>query len=68
MKNIFTIKIDKKIDDAFFMEHCLNLVASGYDPTLLIGFYALGKRWHIEKFSRLQSLIREQSKSVQEKK
>jgi len=67
MKNTFTIKIDKKIDDTFFMEHCLNLVASGYDPTLLIGFYALGNGWNLEKFGLLQSLIREQSKSVKEK-
>jgi len=68
MKNAFTIKIDRKIDDALFMEHCLNLVASGYDPTLLVGFYALGKSWNLETFGCLQSLIREQSKSVQEKK
>jgi len=57
MKNTFTIKIDKKIDDTFFMEHCLNLVASGYDPTLLIGFYALGNGWNLEKFGLLYSLI-----------
>jgi len=43
------IEIDKKITDKMFMEHCLNLHYSGYDPRVLIAFYALGKSWHISK-------------------
>ena len=50
----FTIQIDKKITDESFMEYCLNIKASGYDPMVLIGFYALGKQWHFSKLLFLQ--------------
>jgi len=52
-----TIEIDKKINDKMFMEYCLNLVSSSYDPTLFIVFYSLGRNWHIDKFVYLQELI-----------
>lgn len=45
----FSIVIDPKITDENFMEYCLNLYFSGYDPTLLIGFYSLAKTWHADK-------------------
>ena len=55
----FEIQIDKKITDESFMEYCLNLKASGYDPSLLIGVYALGKSWHFKKLLFLQTLLQE---------
>ena len=54
------IQIDNKITERDFMEHCLNLKASGYVPTVLIGFYAIAKRWHIDKFLYLQELLNEE--------
>lgn len=53
MKGKMKITVDKKITDEFFMEYCLNLYHSGYDPSILIGFYALGKKWHISKIDFL---------------
>lgn len=44
-----SIVIDPRITDDAFMEYCLNLYFSGYDPSLIIGFYALGKGWNINK-------------------
>lgn len=44
------IEIDKKITDEMFMEHCLNLKASGYNPMILIVIFSLVKSWHISKF------------------
>jgi len=52
-----TIQIDEKITDEGFMEHCLNLASSGYDPTILIAFYGLGKSWHISNIKFLQKEI-----------
>ena len=55
------IKIDPKITDEKFMEYCLNLHHSGYDPMILIAFYGLGKGWHI---SKLEFLNKEMGKWV----
>lgn len=52
------IVIDKRITDEKFMEYCLNLKASGYDPTLLIAFFGLGKGWNIEKLLQLQKELK----------
>jgi hypothetical protein len=57
MKNNFSILIDKRITDESFMEHCLNLKSSGYDPTILIGFYSLGKNWHYTNVLFLCNLL-----------
>ncbi len=54
------IQIDSKLTEEYFMEHCLNLKASGYDPTILIGFYAIAKRWHVDKFLYLRELLNEE--------
>lgn len=53
----FEIKIDKRLDDKTFMEHCLNLKASGYDPLLFIVLFATGRRWKIDKFTRLLEIL-----------
>ncbi len=55
----FEIQIDKKITDENFIEYCLNSKASGYDPSFLIGIYALGKSWHFKKLLFLQTLLQE---------
>ena len=54
------IQIDSKITEKDFMEYCLNLRASGYDPAILMGFYALGESWHIDKLLYLQELLSEE--------
>lgn len=53
----FTININKKITERDFMEHCLNLKCSGYDPTFLVAFYSLGKRWKVDKLIYLLNLL-----------
>jgi len=57
MEGKFKIKIDEKITDEQFMEYCLNLKTSGYEPLILVGFYALGKGWNIDKLLFLQNLL-----------
>jgi hypothetical protein len=57
----FKIKIDKRISDERFMEHCLNLHCSGYNPMLLIAFYSLGRGWHYTKLLHLKKLLDEES-------
>lgn len=44
----FKIEIQEGITDQQIMEHCLNLKCSGYDPTLIIAFYGLGKKWLVD--------------------
>ena len=53
------IQIDKRITDKVFMEYCLNLKASGYDPIILMGIYGLGKSWHFAKLLYLNQLLNE---------
>ncbi len=55
----FKIKIDKEITEIDFMEQCLNLYHSGYDPSLLIGIYGLGKGLHVSKIIYLKELMGE---------
>jgi hypothetical protein len=43
------IRINPNIPDDKFMEYCLNLHHSGFDPTFFIFIYALGKKWHTDK-------------------
>ncbi len=53
-----TITIDK-IKEQDFMEHCLNLYFSGYDPMALMMLYGLGKRWGVSKIIFLRKLMGE---------
>ena len=44
------LTIQSDVTEQAMIEWCLNLKYSGYDPTLMLLLYALGKRWHIDKF------------------
>ncbi len=53
----FKITIDNEITERDFMEHCLNLYFSRYDPSLLMGIYGLGKGLHVSKIIYLKGLM-----------
>ena len=57
--NQFTISIDNKITEQVFVEYCLNLKASGYDPLLFFIFYGLGKSWNVNGLFYYLKLMRE---------
>lgn len=46
MQGKITIKIDENITEQALVESCLNQISSGYDSSMVLAFYALGKRWH----------------------
>ena len=52
------ITIDIHLDEHDFMEACLNLRHSNYDPTILILFYALAQKWHITKLNYYLKLLK----------
>ena len=58
MKGNLEIKIDPRITEQDFMEYCLNLKASGYDPQIILAFYSLGKSWNIEKLLFMMEELR----------
>ena len=53
----FKIEIDEKLTEQELMENCLNLKHSGYNSHLVVLFYALGKRWHIDKLTYYMNLL-----------
>jgi len=53
----FEIKIDEKLTDLDVIEHCLNLVGSGFDPIFLLSIYALGKGMKFDDLSYYLNLI-----------
>lgn len=55
MKN--QIKLNPAINERFLVESCLNLAHSGYDYSIYLAFYALSKRWHINKLIYYVNLI-----------
>ncbi len=57
MKGTFKIEIDNKLTEQKFVEHCLNMKYSGYDCNVVFFFYALGKRWKVEKLTYYLKLL-----------
>lgn len=51
------LKITANVSEKDFMESCLNITHSGYDVTLTLVFYALAKRWNINKLMYYMRLL-----------
>ena len=62
MKGTFKIEIDKSITEQNFIEGCLNMKYSGVDWRIAFFFYALGQRWHINKFNYYFKMLEEVKK------
>lgn len=60
MKGNLTINIDKEITEQKLIEDCLMKKHSGYDYRLTLVFYALEKRWDVEKLIYYINLIEEE--------
>ena len=51
------ITIEANIPEDIFMESMLNEHFSGRDVMILLGFYALANRWHINKLIYYNKLM-----------
>ena len=57
--NTGKFEMDIKVSEHDFMEWCLNLKSSGYNPFPIMAIYALGKSWHITKLVYYKNLLEE---------
>ena len=57
MKKQFKLEIDKTITEQKLIENCLNMKSSGYNCDIVFLFYALGKRWHVDKLLYYTKLL-----------
>lgn len=51
------IIIEADIPEKEFMESCLNMRFSGYNPMIPLGFYALAHSWHVNKLIYYLNLL-----------
>ena len=56
-----SIKIEKGITEQRIVEHCLMLYNSGYEFIHVLGFYAFGKGWKIDKLFYYVNLIKKEN-------
>lgn len=47
-------------DECSFIESCLNIVSSGYDPDIGLFLFALAKGWHISKLQYYYKMINDE--------
>lgn len=57
MQGTITFKVDPEITEQKLVEYCLNLKASGYDPSLLFFMYAFARAWYLDKLIYYKDLL-----------